>query len=134
MTNKNTLIDTSNESVNSLGSVVSLWADHVTDPSSPRRLDLLRDKMNAVLDFFSFINKMPNRVTPIDVKLWQAALEDQGLATATVYARISRVSSFYTWAIENGQAQQNSVNPAWAKASQSYPTEKMQSLDDDVQY
>ena len=51
MINKKKLIGTSNENLNALGSVVSLWADHVTDSSSPRRLDLLREKMNTARDF-----------------------------------------------------------------------------------
>ena len=51
MVNKKKLIDISNENRNELGAAVSLWADHVTDSSSPRRLDLLREKMNTARDF-----------------------------------------------------------------------------------
>lgn len=128
------LINLENESRNAIAAVVSLWADHVTDPSSPRRFDLLRDKSTAILDFLAFIEKAPDQATPLDVKQWQADLEDQGLAPATVYARISRVSSFYNWAIDNDQLQHNPVDLARPKAPQAYQTEKTQALADlDVQ-
>lgn len=114
-----------------LAPIVSLWADHVTDANSPRRLDILRDKTNAVLDFFSFAGKPPTYVTPLDVKEWQAELETKGLAPATVYARISRVSSFYNWAIENNQTQHNPVDLARPKAPKAYQTESTKALADD---
>ncbi len=114
-----------------LAPVVSLWADHVTDPNTPRRLDILRDKSNAVLDFFAYVEKPPVQVNPLDVKNWQAELEAKGLAPATVYAKISRISSFYNWAIDNRHAQRNPVNEARPKAPKSYQTESTKSLADD---
>lgn len=132
MTAENALITAnSNTLTGQLAPIVSLWADHVTDANTPRRLDLLRDKSNAVLDFFSFTGKAPANVTPLDVKTWQAELESKGLAPATVYARVSRVSSFYNWAIENEQAQRNPVDLARPKAPKAYQTESTKSLADD---
>lgn len=37
-------------------------------------------------------------MTPIDVAAWRADLEQRGLAPATVYALVSRLSSWYEWA------------------------------------
>lgn len=131
MTTQNSLIlSNSNSLTAQLSPLVSLWADHVTDANTPRRLDILRDKSNAVLDFFSFVGKAPATVSPLDIKTWQAELEAKNLAPATVYARISRVSSFYNWAIENGQTQHNPVEAARPKAPKAYQTEKTKSLAD----
>jgi integrase len=114
---------------------VALWADARTDPASDRRLDLLRDKQIAVSDFFAHVGKHPAQVTPLDVKTWQAELEAQGLAPATVYAKISRVSSFYEWAMESVELAQvirsNPVKLARPKAPKAYQTEGTQALDDD---
>lgn len=109
---------------------VSLWADHVTDATSPRRLDIIRDKSNAVLDFFSFTGKAPAQITPLDIKDWQVELEARELAPTTVYARISRISSFFNWAKENGQIQHNPVDAARPKAPKAYQTEATQALAD----
>jgi integrase len=128
-----------------LAPIVGLWADHVTAADSPRRLDILRDKSNAVLDFFSFAGKAPAHVSPLDVKEWQAHLEATEyepapksrpgekvkLSPAAIYARMSRVSSFYSWAIENGQAQHNPVEAARPKAPKAYQTESTKALADD---
>lgn len=127
-----TLTTAKNDSLTTqLAPIVSLWADHVTDASSSRRLDIIRDKSNAVLDFFAFTGKAPTQVTSLDVKIWQAELEAKGLAPATVYARVSRVSSFYNWVVANGQAQHNPVDSARPKAPKAYQTESTKALADD---
>ena len=79
----------------------ALWSDATTNPASPRRQDLLRDKQRAVLAFFRHAGKHPGDVTPMDVKGWQKALEEKGLAVATVYARVCHLSSFYAWAMRD---------------------------------
>jgi integrase len=118
-----------------IAGAVALWADARTDPGSGRRLDLLRDKQTAVNDFFAYAGKHPAQVTPLDVKAWQAELETQGLAPATVYAKISRVSSFYEWAMESPELAQiirsNPVKLARPKAPKAYQTERTQALEDD---
>jgi integrase/recombinase XerC len=124
-----------------LQGAVNLWAEHVTGADTPRRADLLRDKFNALLGqpadgergslgFFVYTQQPPQQVTALEVKAWQAYLEGQGLAPATVYAKISRVSSFYRWAIENGQASANPATPARPKAPKPYQNEAAQSLTD----
>lgn len=119
-----------NSITQAIAPAISLWADHTTDPASQRRADLLRDKANAVLDFLTFTDKGPGEITPLDVKTWQAELEAQELAASTVYAKISRVSSFYGWAIDNGLAQHNPVVLARPKAPKAYQNESAQGLTD----
>ena len=74
-----------------------VWAAATTAVDTPRRHDLLRDKARMVLAFFAFCEKHPAEVTPLAVDAWRIALEGRGLATETVYAYLSRLSSFYTW-------------------------------------
>lgn len=76
---------------------VDSWAATTTASDTPRRTDLLRDKARMVLSFFEFTHKSPTLVQPLDIRAWRLALEARGLAAETVYAYISRLSSFYTW-------------------------------------
>ena len=85
---------------------VALWADAKTDPTSARHADLLRDKQNALIGdgsrgtaagFFIFIGKSLSTINTADVKRWRDYLEEMGLSPASIYARISRLNSFYTW-------------------------------------
>lgn len=95
-----------------LRNAVALWAQARTDQESPRRADLVRDKTRAVGDFFTFTGKHPGQVTPLDVATWTAHLEDQGLAPATIYNRLSQVSSWYKWALSDEQLREVvKVNP-----------------------
>ena len=57
-----------------LATVIALWADARTDPTSSRRRDLIRDKQRAVMDFFDWCGKAPGQVSETDVKLWQQEL------------------------------------------------------------
>ena len=112
-----------------------LWANATTDPTSGRRRDLIRDKTNMLLGFFEFVSKPPAAVTPEDVRAWQQQLEREGLKPATVYAAISRVSSFYTWALTEPelarQIKANPVNLARPKAPRPYQSESTKALSDE---
>jgi integrase len=114
---------------------VSLWADATTDRTSPRRRDLLRDKQTAVLAFFDHCRRPPQLVTAAEVKAWQLALEAEGLAAATVYSRLSRVSSFYEWAQKQPQLQEalpiNPVRLARPKSIKPYQGELTKALADE---
>lgn len=118
-----------------LRNAVHLWADATTDPTTPRRRDLLRDKQQAVLAFFTHTGKHPAEVTSMDVKDWQTALEVQGLAPATLYARVSRLSSFYGWAMREpllGQSiKSNPALLARPRAPRAYQTKSVRALADD---
>jgi len=112
-----------------------LWANATTDASSLFRRDLLRNKTNAVLQFFEFVAKPPAMVTPEDVRAWQQALEEEGLAQETVYGRISRVSSFYEWALKEPELARhlkaNPVRLARPKAPKPYQSESIKALRDE---
>jgi integrase len=118
-----------------LGNALSVWADSTTGQTSLRRADLLRDKTAAVSSFFAFASKHPAEVTPVDVRAWRSSLEAQGLKPATVYARLSRLSSFYEWLIGDAAlgevVKSNPVKLARPKAPRAYQTESARSLTDE---
>lgn len=111
-----------------------LWANATTDPNSVFRQQMLRDKTQALLTFAAFVQKPLGAITPDDVLSWQRSLEAQGLAPETVYGRISRVSSFYEWALKEPLlAQQIGANPvklARPKAPKPYQSESVKALSD----
>lgn len=127
-----------------LTKAVDMWADVRTDANSKRRHDLLRDKHNALLGdgkdgaaagFFVVVGKPVEQITPADVKAWQLYLEDMGLSAASVYARISRVSSFYDWLMTEprfrDKIQGNPAKMARPKAPKAYQTPKSKALSDE---
>ena len=118
-----------------LYNALSLWADSTTHATSLRRKELIHDKFSAVAGFFSFINKHPSDVTPLDIRSWRSSLEAQNLKPATIYARISRLSSFYEWAMRDANLgtiiASNPVKLARPKAPRAYQNESAKSLTDD---
>jgi integrase len=114
---------------------VSLWADATTDAASVRRADLLRDKSRAVLSFFELVAKHPAVVLPSDVKCWQGAQEEAGLTRATIYTRLSLLSSFFEWAMREPAIGDlltaNPVRLARPKAPRAYQTESSKALSDE---
>ncbi len=117
-----------------LVNAVDLWAIARTDAESARRADLVRDKTNAVLSFFGHCGKAPAEVNAIDIATWQASLEGRGLAPVTIYAMVSRVSSFYTWAMGDPSLAEhihtNPVTLARPKAPKAYQGESVKAFDD----
>lgn len=115
-----------------LRNAVSLWAAATTDATSVRRLDLLRDKARAVIAFFDLMEKHPAAVLPADVKRWQEAQETAGLTPATVYTRLSLLSSFFEWAMRErtlgAVLTSNPVGLARPKAPRAYQTESTKAL------
>lgn len=118
-----------------LRSAIALWSDSTTDAASARRRDLVRDKTRAVEAFFAFSGKRPTEVTALDVKRWQRELERRRLTPASVYSKVSKLSSFYTWAIAKTPLrkvmQDNPVRLARPKAPPAYRSESTRALDDD---
>jgi len=57
------LVELQKTMVSVLDGAILTWADHTTDPTSPRRDDLLRDKVRTVSDFFSWCGKPIEAVT-----------------------------------------------------------------------
>jgi site-specific recombinase XerD len=118
-----------------LQNAIHLWAAATTDAESACCQDLLRSKRQAVSSFFAYCDKHPGDVTALDVKSWRDALEGKGFKPATVYARISRLSSFYTWVMRDPALGRfittNPAQNARPKCPKPYQTESSKALDDD---
>ncbi|HYO62773.1 MAG TPA: tyrosine-type recombinase/integrase [Pyrinomonadaceae bacterium] len=118
-----------------LRNAVSLWADATTDAGSARRGDLLRDKARAVAAFFAYAAKHPAHVLPADVKGWQREQERAGLSRATVYTRLSLLSSFFEWVMREPAFGRvlvsNPVRLSRPKAPRAYQTESTKALTDE---
>jgi integrase len=118
-----------------LQNAIHLWAAATTDAESACCEDLLRSKRQAVSSFFVHAGKHPGEVTALDVKSWRDALEGKGFKPATVYARISRLSSFYTWVMRDPALGQfitsNPAHNARPKCPKPYQTESSKALDDE---
>ena len=114
---------------------IHLWAAATTDAESACRLDLLRSKRQAVSSFFAHSGKRPDEVTALDVKSWRDVLEGKRFKPATVYARISRLSSFYAWVMRDPALGRfitsNPAQNARPKCPKPYQTESSKALDDE---
>src|SRR6266536_3487301 len=111
-----------------------VWAAATTAVDSPRRHDLRRDKARMVIAFFVFTERHPAAVTALDVEAWRIALEGRGLAAETVYAYLSRLSSFYTWMLRDARLVQeirhNPVLLARPKPPKPYQSKRTKALSD----
>jgi integrase len=118
-----------------LHNAIHLWAAATTDAESTCRRDLLKSKCQAVSAFFAHCGKHPGEVTALDVQSWRDALEGKGFKPATVYARVSRLSSFYTWVMRDPTLgpfiKGNPADFARPKCPRPYQTESSKALDDE---
>jgi integrase len=104
-----------------LRNAIQFWADQTTRPETYDRESKLSDKVQTVNRFFAFAGKHPGEVTPSDVAAWRRHLEFLGQKPATVYTRISRLSSFYKWLMADPQlGSYIGTNPA-AQARPRFP-------------
>jgi integrase len=114
---------------------IHLWAAATTDAESACCRDLLRSKRQAVSSFFAQCGKHVGEVTALDVQGWRDALEGEGFKPATVYARISRLSSFYNWVMRDPALglfiKGNPADFARPKCPKPYQTESSKALDDE---
>lgn len=117
-----------------LRGALGLWAESSTSAGA-RREDLIRDKKAAVEDFFRFAGKHPAEISPGDVGAWRVTLEGRGLKPNTVYARVSKLSSFYRWLMKDPNlGRYITVNPALLarpKCPSPYQTGSTKSLTDE---
>jgi site-specific recombinase XerD len=117
-----------------LSGAIQLWAENSTS-SGDRYKDLVRDKRSAVENFFRLSGKHPAEIKPHDVREWREAMEVRGLKPNTVYAQISRLSSFYRWAMKDPiLSRYIKTNPALLarpKRPSSYQTGATKSLTDE---
>lgn len=118
-----------------LQNAIYLWAAGTTDAESACCEDLLRSKRQAVSSFFAHAGKHPGEITALDIQSWRDTLEEKEFKPATVYARISRLSSFYTWMMRDPALGKfitsNPAQNARPKCPKPYQTESSKALDDD---
>ncbi|MBA3240475.1 MAG: tyrosine-type recombinase/integrase [Acidobacteria bacterium] len=114
---------------------VLLWAEQNTRPEALDRKQKLRDKVSAVTSFFDFSGKHPGEVTPEDISRWRREMETRGLKPPTVYARVSRISSFYRWLMSDSQLsafiRSNPAAQARPRYPRPYQSESTKALTDD---
>lgn len=114
---------------------IHLWAMATTDAESHCRQELLKAKREAVASFFKYASLHPAEVKSADIERWRAHLEGRGFKPATVYARISRLSSFYEWVMKQPTLGRyitsNPARLAMPKCPKPYQTESTKALDDE---
>lgn len=114
---------------------IHLWAKAKTSESAFRHEDLVRKKGEAVESFFSFVGKIPGEVDQLDVERWLERLRERKLKPATVYARVSFLSSFYCWAMRDptigARIRANPVLLARPKAPRAYQTDSTKAWTDE---
>jgi integrase len=119
----------------SIQNAIHLWAVATTDAESHCREDLLRAKPQAVTSFFAHAGKDLPEIKPADIEVWRMHLEKQGFKPATIYARISRLSSFFEWLMKEPRLgsfiTSNPARPAMPKCPRPYQTEGTKALDDE---
>jgi len=127
-----------------LNEAVERWAVARTRTESKRYQDLLRDKHNALLGdgkggtaagFFVVAGKAPDAVSPADVEAWQTYLQEAGLSHASIYARVSRLASFYDWLAKQSDSpwtavEENPAKIARPAAPKAYQSKKAKPLSD----
>jgi integrase len=118
-----------------LANAITLWAESSSDSESLRYRDLIRIKSKAIGGFFGRAGKSPAEISPLDVKAWREEMEAKGLAAATIYARLSHLSSFYNWLMSDPALGRgiitNPVRLARPRAPKAYQTESAKALSDD---
>jgi site-specific recombinase XerD len=87
-----------------------------------------------VIAFFAYAGKNPTEVSPLDVEKWCNGLAER-YKQATIYSRVSRLSSFYEWAMRDpilGQyIRTNPTQLARPKCPRPYQTESTKAFDDE---
>ncbi len=117
-----------------LRTAVEVWASATTSGTTRRREELVAKKRRVVESFFAIIGKDPGEVTPLDVQEWcdRMRREDgRRPAAATIYARVSFLSSFYAWAQRELGLRANPALLARPKAPKPYQTESTKSWTDE---
>src|SRR5882757_181197 len=80
-----------------LSNAIRIWAESTTGLHSYNRAALIGDKKAAVNAFFNPLGKSPAEADVLDVQAWRDRMQKQALKPNTIYARISRLASFFEW-------------------------------------
>lgn len=116
-----------------LRTAIEVWATSSTGAGVRRRDELVVKKRKVVQSFFSQIGKEPGEVTPQNVQEWCERMrreDGRPPAEATVYARVSFLSSFYIWAQRELGLRSNPVLLARPRAPKPYQTESSKAWTD----
>lgn len=116
-----------------LRTAIEVWAAISTGADVRRRAELITKKRRAVESFFAEVGKDPGAVTPADVQEWCERMKREDgrrPAAATVYARVSFLSSFYAWAQRELGVRANPALLARPKAPKPYQTDATKSWTD----
>jgi integrase len=112
--------------------IVESWLTRTVNSSLKRSNDIRNDKSKAVFDFLDFCGKSAERVLPGDVEEWRWILKTEGLASGTVYNRISALSQFFEYLRnEVGMMRLIPINPAKVslpKAAKPFQSESVKAL------
>ncbi|MCA1613358.1 MAG: tyrosine-type recombinase/integrase [Acidobacteria bacterium] len=117
-----------------LRTAVEVWAAGSTSGTTRRREELIAKKRKVVESFFAIIGKDPGEVTPADVQAWCDGMrrgDGRRPAAATIYARVSFLSSFYAWAQRELGLCANPALLARPRAPKPYQTESTKSWTDE---
>lgn len=118
-----------------LRNAIRIWAESTTGMDSHNRAGLIGDKKAVAEGFFQFSGKTPPLVGALDVEAWRDWMQKQGLKPNTVYARISRLASFFEWLRREPELGRFiSINPArlaMPKRPKPYQTESTKAYTDE---
>jgi site-specific recombinase XerD len=118
-----------------LRTAIELWSSASTGVETRRREEQLLCKRKIVQSFFEWVRKNPGDVEPTDVRAWCERMGDEGKSPATIYARVSFLSSFYRWAMcqpsVDASLRQNPALLGRPKRVRSYQTEATKAWTDD---
>lgn len=117
-----------------LRTAIEVWAASSTSGTTRRREELIAKKRKAVESFFVEVGKDPGEVTPADVQGWcerVRRVDGRRPAAATLYARVSFLSSFYAWARRELGFRSNPALLARPKAPKPYQTESTKAWTDE---
>ncbi len=124
----------SNRRAVALRTAIDVWAASSTSATTRRRDELIAKKRKAVQDFFEDIQKDPGEVSPQDVQEWCERMKKEDgrrPAAATIYVRVSFLSSFYGWAQRELGIRNNPALLARPRAPKPYQTEATKSWTDE---
>lgn len=117
-----------------LHTAIEVWATSSTSGTTRQREELIAKKRKVVESFFVKIGKDPGEMTPIDVQEWCDRMRREDghpPAAATIYARVSFLSSFYAWAQRELGLRANPALLARPRAPKPYQTESTKSWTDE---
>lgn len=117
-----------------LRGAIKIWASASTSGNARRRDELIQKKKKSIENFFSEIEKDPGEVESEDVQRWCENMkrgDGKAAAAATVYARVSFLSSFYAWAERELGLRHNPTLLARPKAPKPYQTEASKAWSDE---